>query len=95
MVGIHRKVKQLLQVIEKYSPLFSNFIPGLGNLVGSVSELGEEIADGVNNVYNDYNRAQKNKRSYNFLDGVKSFVKRPKDLTSSLSDNHTRIKLKE
>jgi hypothetical protein len=47
MVGIHKKVKQLLNVIQKYAPLLSKFIPGLRETVGAISEVGENIADGI------------------------------------------------
>jgi hypothetical protein len=33
MVGIHKKVKQLLSVIQNYAPLLSKFVPGLGETV--------------------------------------------------------------
>jgi hypothetical protein len=34
MVGIHKKVKQLLNVIQNYAPLLYKFVPGLGETVG-------------------------------------------------------------
>jgi hypothetical protein len=37
MVGIHKKVKELLNVIQQYAPLLSKFVPGLGEIVESVS----------------------------------------------------------
>jgi hypothetical protein len=43
MVGIHKKFKQLLKVIQKYTPLLSKFVPVLGETVGAISEVGENI----------------------------------------------------
>jgi hypothetical protein len=54
MVGIHKKVKQLLNVIQNYAPLLSKFVPRLGETVGMLSEVGGSVADGINNVYEDY-----------------------------------------
>jgi hypothetical protein len=34
-------VKQLLNVIQQYAPLLSKFVPGLGETVGAISEVGE------------------------------------------------------
>jgi hypothetical protein len=36
MVGIHKKVKQLLNVIQNYAPLLSKFVPGLGENMGII-----------------------------------------------------------
>jgi hypothetical protein len=74
MVGIHKKVKKLLSIIQKYSPILSAFVPGLGEVVGSLSELGEDVADGVNNVYDDYSIAKNDSKIYNFGDGIRSFL---------------------
>jgi hypothetical protein len=59
MVGIHRKVVQLAKLSQKCSPVIDKIVPGLGTLVGSVAEIGESVADGVNSVYKDYNRAKR------------------------------------
>jgi hypothetical protein len=75
MVGIHRKIVQLAKLLQKYSPTIDQIVPGLGTLVGSVVGIGENIADGINSVYNDYNRAKRKGKKYNFLDGVDSFLK--------------------
>jgi hypothetical protein len=74
MVGIHKKITQLLKLVQKYAPILNNVIPGLGNIVGTVGKIGEHVADGVNNVYNDYQSAKKAKQKYGVLDGIKSFV---------------------
>jgi uncharacterized phage infection (PIP) family protein YhgE len=75
MVGIHKKVKQLLNVIQNYAPLLSKFVPGLGDTVGMLSEVGGSVADGINNVYEDYTEAKSNWQNYGFMDGVRSFTK--------------------
>jgi hypothetical protein len=74
MVGIHKKVKKLLGIIQKYSPILSNFVPGLGEVVESLSELGEDVADGVANVYDDYSTARIANKNINLeMEFVHSF----------------------
>jgi phage-related minor tail protein len=75
MVGIHKKIKQLLKVVQQYAPLLSKFVPGLGEIVESVSGVGENIVDGINNVYSDYSDAKSNKRNYGLMDGVRYFTR--------------------
>jgi hypothetical protein len=75
MVGINRKVIQLAKLLQKYSPILDEVAPGLGTLVGSVAGIGETIADGVNNVYENYTRAKRKGKKYNFTDGVESFMR--------------------
>jgi hypothetical protein len=97
MVGIHKKVKQLLNIIQNYAPLLSNFVPGLGETVGMLSEVGSSVADGINNVYEDYTESKSNKKKYGLMDGVRSFT-RPnavKKLTKDYGGLHPRVKLKE
>jgi hypothetical protein len=97
MVGIHKKVKQLLNVIQKYAPLLSKFVPGLEETVGAISEVGENIADGINNVYEDYTDTKFNRRNYCVMDGFRSFA-RPtaiKSLTKEYGGLHPRVKLKD
>jgi hypothetical protein len=97
MVGIHKKVKQLLSVIKNYAPLLSKFVPGLGETIGMLSEVGGLVADGINNVYEDYTAAQSNKKNYKFINSVRSFT-RPnamKKLTQDYGGLHPRVKLKE
>jgi hypothetical protein len=73
MVGIYKKVKQLLKMVQQYSPFLNNVVPGLGTAIQTVSGIVDKGVDGANNVYNDYNSSKKDNRSYNFLDGAKSF----------------------
>jgi hypothetical protein len=58
MVGIHKKIKQLLNVIHNNAPLLSKFAPGLGETVGMLSEVGSSVVDGINNVYEDYSEVR-------------------------------------
>jgi hypothetical protein len=62
MVGILKKVKQLLNVIQNYAPLLSKFVPGLGKTVGMLSEVGSSVGDGINNVYEDFTGVRSNKK---------------------------------
>jgi hypothetical protein len=97
MVGIHKKVKQLLSVIQNYAPLLSKCVPGLGETVGMLSEVRGSVADGINNVYEDYTESKSNNRKYGFMDGVRSF-NRPSavnKLTKDYGGLHPRVKLKE
>jgi hypothetical protein len=96
MVGIYKKVKQLLNVIQQYAPLLSKFVPGLGETVGAISEVGGNIADGINNVYEDYTESKSNKRKHGIVDGIRSFS-RPSavKITKYYGTLHPRIKLKD
>jgi hypothetical protein len=72
-------------------------IPGLGDIAGTLSGLSMTVADGVGNVYDDYQNAKSKNQKYGFIDGVKSFV-RPgamNTLTKSFDSLHPRIKLKD
>jgi hypothetical protein len=75
MVGIHKKVKQLLNVIQNFDPLLSKFVPGLGETVGMLSDVGSSVADGINNVYEDCTESKSNKKRYGLMDGVRSFTR--------------------
>ena len=95
MVGIYKKVKQLLNVIQTYAPILSKFVPGLGETVEMISSVGDKVADGVNNVYEDYTESKSKNRKYNFMDGIRSFT-RPsamKKLTKDYGGLHPRLKL--
>jgi hypothetical protein len=65
----------LLNVIQQYAPLLSKFILGLGETVGAISEVGENIADEINKVYEEYTKSKTNKRKYGIMDGIISFTK--------------------
>jgi phage-related protein len=64
MVDIHKKIKQLLKVVQQYTLLLSKFVPGLGETIGGFSEIGENIVDGINNIHSDYLKSKSNKREY-------------------------------
>jgi hypothetical protein len=103
MVGIYRKVKQVLQLLQDMAPYIDRFAPGIGSLVGAGANIGETVADGVNNVYEDYHTARKSGEEYGFGEGLRSFA-RPtakrmptavSKLTKSYGGLHPRLKLKE
>jgi hypothetical protein len=75
MVRIHKKVNQLLNLIQQYAPLLLKYVPGLGETVEAISGVGENIADEISNVYKDYIESKSNKRKYDFMDGVRSFTR--------------------
>jgi hypothetical protein len=84
-------------VIQQYAPLLSKFVPGLGEIIGMLNEVSGSIADGINNVYEDYTESKSNKKRYGLMDGVRSFT-RPsvvKKLTKDYGGLHPRVKLKE
>jgi hypothetical protein len=62
MVDVHKKVKQLLSVIQNYALLLSKFVRGLGETVGMLSDVGSSVADGINNVYEDYTESKSKKK---------------------------------
>jgi hypothetical protein len=75
MVEIHKKVKQLLSVIQNYAPLLSKFVPGLGETVGMLSDVGISVADEINNIYEYCSEARSNKKRYGLMDWVRSFTR--------------------
>jgi hypothetical protein len=97
MVGIYKKIKQILKMIQTYAPLIDKFAPGIGALVGSTAQLTDNITDGINNVYEDYSEAKNSGQEYGFRDGLSSFG-RPsaamKTLTKSYGGLHPRLQLK-
>jgi hypothetical protein len=103
MVGIYKKAKHLFKIVSQYAPLLNNLVPGLGEAVGVLSSLADSTADGMNNVYNDYNSAINSGESYGFRKGLKSFF-RPmagtkKSVANTLSKEygqlHPRLELKD
>jgi hypothetical protein len=68
--------------------LLSKFVPGLGETVGMLSEVGGPVVDGINNVYEDYTEARSNKKNYGLMSAMKK-------LTQDYRGIHTRVKLKE
>jgi hypothetical protein len=96
MVGIYRKVKQLLQLVQDISPYINKIAPGVGTLVGAGASLGESVADGANNVYEDYQAAKKAKMKYGIEDGLRSFGRKSaiSRLTKAYGGLHPRLQLK-
>jgi DNA polymerase/3'-5' exonuclease PolX len=99
MVGIHRKVVQLAKLLQKYSPILDTVMSGMGELVGAVAGIGESVADGVNNIYEDRKRAKQKGKKYGFGDGVESFFRNsgptPTPIKKVYGELHPRLKLKE
>ena len=109
MVGIYKKVKQILNMIRTYAPILNKIAPGIAPLILPLTSVTETIADGVNNVYEDYGAAKKKSEKYGFFDGVKSFLDPErvtslalppstdtamKSLTKSYGGIHPRLNLK-
>jgi hypothetical protein len=102
MVGIYRKVKQILQLVKDIAPYIDRFAPGLGSLINMGAGLGGSIADGTNNVWEDYQTAKKSGTTYGVGDGVRSFVRKAakepsavSKLTKDYGGLHPRLRLKE
>jgi hypothetical protein len=103
MVGIYKKVKQILKLVNQYAPFLDNIVPGLGTAVQSVGSLVDVGVDGGNSVYNDYIKAKQSGGRYGFADGVRSFFSTYKAptptaanaLSKSYGDLHPRVKLRD
>jgi hypothetical protein len=74
MVGIQRKVSQIMKLIQKFAPVLNNVIPGLGTVVGKLGGIGEKISDGAYNVYEDYKSAKSKGKKFGIRNRIKSFV---------------------
>jgi hypothetical protein len=66
---------------------------GIGELEGSVAGIGESVADGINNIYEDRKHAKQKGKKYGIGDGVESFFKNP--IKKAYGELHPRLKLKE
>jgi hypothetical protein len=75
MVGIFRKVKQILKFVQQYAPYLDQVVPGLGNSIKSVASIADNIADGSNAVYDDYQSVKNDGGTYNFKRGLNTFFK--------------------
>jgi hypothetical protein len=105
MVGIQRKITQLMKIIQKFAPVLNNIVPGLGAVVGTLGSVGEKISDGAYNVYEDYKSAKSKGKKFGLGDGIKSFagvdrgnessvssqVKRPPAAMSSLTKSYGQL----
>jgi hypothetical protein len=74
MVGIQKKITQLLKIIQRFGPVLDTIVPGLGGLVGTLGSIGEDLTEGANNVYEDYQVAKKAGKKYSLGDGLRSFA---------------------
>jgi hypothetical protein len=61
MVGLLKKIKQVLKFVQDNSHLANFLIPGIGHIVRSVGALGENITDRAEKVYNAYQNSKKTK----------------------------------
>jgi hypothetical protein len=98
MVGIYRKAKQLIKFIRQYSPFLDNVAPGASSVVGGLAGIADNITDGINNVYEDYNTVKKSgeNQRYSLGRGLKTFFKPSitNTLTKDYGGLHPRLKLK-
>jgi hypothetical protein len=97
MVGIAKKVKQIVNLVRKYSPFVDTLIPGFSSITNTALNVGEKIFDGATNIYDDYKAAKKKGKKYSFVDGVSSFI-RPgalAQLSKDYGDVHPRLGLSE
>jgi hypothetical protein len=79
-------------------------IPGLGTIVSSLGSVGDDLMEGANNVYQDYQEAKKSDKKYGFLDEVRPFgktyadaeipvsmVRRPSAAMKNLTKSHGNL----
>jgi hypothetical protein len=95
MVGIAKKVKQIVDLVRKYSPMVDMIVPGFSSIANTALNVGEKIFDGATNIYDDYKAAKKKGKKYSFIDGVSSFA-RPgalQQLTKDYGGVHSRLGL--
>jgi hypothetical protein len=91
MVGIAKKVKQLLNLVRKYSPFLNTVIPGFSSVASIAADVGDKIVDGVSNVYDDYQEnKKKGVKKYGIGDGIKSFF-RPTGAVNTLTEDYGKI----
>jgi hypothetical protein len=73
MINMHKKIVQILRLIQRFGPSLDVAVPGLGSIVSSLCSVAEDLAEGANNVYEDYTAAKDAQKPYKFMDGVRSF----------------------
>jgi hypothetical protein len=73
MASMHKKIIQILRLIQRFGPSLDVAVLGLGSIVSSLSSVAEDLAEGANNVYEDYTTAKEAQKPYKFMDGVRSF----------------------
>jgi hypothetical protein len=105
MPGIFKKIKSLLSFVSEKAPFLNYIVPGLGSLISAGAKGAIHIGEGINKIHTDYKEAKKNKKTYTFIDGVKSGIQgamnsnktdpvKLNDITSSLNQLSEKIKLK-
>jgi hypothetical protein len=69
---MYKKIVQILRLIQRFGPSFDVAVPGLGSIVSSLGSVVEDLAEGANNVYEDYTATKEAQKPYKFMDGVRS-----------------------
>jgi hypothetical protein len=103
MVGIFKKIKQILQFVQNNASLANYLVPGLGPFINSVGALGENITDRAETVYNKYQETRKSDKKFSIKDGIETFfTNTPPDkpqepvklFSKPYGELHPRIRLK-
>jgi hypothetical protein len=95
MVGILKKVKQVLKFIQNYSPYLDTIQPGLGTFVNSLANVTDDVVDRGSHVYDSYIEQKKKSKKYSIKDGLNDFFTTPATkLAKDYGDIHPRLKLK-
>jgi hypothetical protein len=84
MVGILKKIRQILKFVQDNSHLANFIMPGLGPIISSVSALGANVTDRVEKVYNAYQSSKKVGKKFKFRDGVQTFLENTDDLSDMI-----------
>jgi hypothetical protein len=63
MVGILKKVKQVLKFIQNYSPYLDTIQPGLGTFVNSLANVTDDVVDRGSHVYDSYTEQKKKNKN--------------------------------
>jgi hypothetical protein len=74
MVGMFRKVSQLLKFVQQFSPTINKIVPGLGSLLSIGAGVGNTLAEGVGGVYDHFQESKRSKQKYGIKEGIKSFA---------------------
>jgi hypothetical protein len=70
---MHKKIVQILRLIQRFGPSLDVAVPGLGSIMSSLGFEAGDLAKDTNNVYENYTTAKEDQKPYKFMDGVKSF----------------------
>jgi hypothetical protein len=95
MVGIPKKVKQVLKFIQIYSPYLNTIQPGLGTFVNSLANVTDDVVDRGGRVYDSYTEQKKKNKKYTIKDGLNDFFNTPAtNLAKDYGKIHPRLQLK-